>query len=72
MKANTLMIVGLCAALFGAGIGASKAQVVDLRCQYCTWNFQACIAQCDLNGGESSCYSACTSKRRACVATFCP
>lgn len=72
MKSKTMMLIGLCAALFGAGVSASMAQVPDLRCQYCTWNFQACILQCDQNGGELSCYAACRKTRQACVATFCP
>jgi hypothetical protein len=62
----------LCAALFGAGIGMTSAQVVDQRCQQCDWDHYACIVACDYEGGETDCYRACNTQRRLCKETFCP
>jgi hypothetical protein len=69
-KSKTWLLAGLCAALFGTGMGVSSAQILDLRCQQCQSFFQACIAQCDYEDG--TCYRGCFVQRRACVATFCP
>jgi hypothetical protein len=71
MKMKKHMLLGLCAALFGAGLGVSNAQVLDLRCQSCQTHFQACISQCDYIPENSDCYRGCFVQRRACVATFC-
>jgi hypothetical protein len=72
VKRKMVMIAALCASLFGAGIGATSAQVYDWRCQSCTWNFQSCLAQCDANGGDEACYSNCVTRYQLCKATFCP
>jgi hypothetical protein len=72
MKSKRFALIGLCAALFGAGIGMSSAQVLDVRCQSCETFFRVCIAACDAEGGEGDCYRPCFQQRRACVATFCP
>ncbi len=71
MKSKRLALLGLCVALFGAGVSASSAQVLDLRCQSCEWSFQACISQCDYDPENTACYRGCFVQRRACVATFC-
>jgi hypothetical protein len=71
MKRKTLLLAALGALVFGAGIGVSSAQVYDWRCQSCEWNFQACLQQCDYEGGEGDCYAGCVQRRRLCVATFC-
>jgi hypothetical protein len=70
-KFRPAVLFALCATMFGAGIGATSAQVYDWRCQSCDWSFQSCIQQCDYNGGEEGCYSACIAQRRVCKATFC-
>jgi hypothetical protein len=72
MTIKTWALIGLCAVVFGAGLGVSNAEPLDLRCQSCQSFFQACIAQCNYRPENSDgCYAACIAQRRACVATFC-
>ncbi len=72
MKLKTTLLFALYAALAGAGMSVSVAQTIpDYRCQNCYSFFQACIHQCDLEGGDG-CYIACARQKRLCEATFCP
>lgn len=72
MKRKTWLIGAFCAAFLGMGIGMTSAQVPDLRCQQCDWDYYGCIQACDYEGGETDCYRGCIVQRRLCKATFCP
>ena len=73
MKFKTMLMLGIYAAITAAGIGASSAQTVpDYRCRSCQWNFESCLARCDVNDPDNpQCYNTCIQRRQSCVATFC-
>lgn len=65
MKHNTpnsriLLLAGLCAAMFGAGIGTSVAQttVSPASCAWCSTYVRMCLARCYTEECENRCIEA--------------